>query len=49
MVQTAYDLHHVNSAPTWELHRQLVALNILPPEPAQGDEEHALSPADCKV
>jgi len=24
MVQTAYDLHHINTAPTWELKRQLV-------------------------
>jgi|AntAceMinimDraft_5_1070358.scaffolds.fasta_scaffold246405_1 hypothetical protein len=49
MVQTAYDLHHVNTAPTWELNRQLVALNILPPDPDQGDAEHQLSAADFKV
>jgi hypothetical protein len=49
MVQSAYDLHHINVAPTWELNRQLVALNILPPDPAQGDDEKELSVSDVKV
>lgn len=49
MVQSAYDLHHINVSPTWALNRQLVALNILPPDPAQGDDEKELSVSDVKV
>eukprot|EP00613_Pedinella_sp_CCMP2098_P055393 CAMPEP_0171890030 /NCGR_PEP_ID=MMETSP0992-20121227/43952_1 /TAXON_ID=483369 /ORGANISM="non described non described, Strain CCMP2098" /LENGTH=899 /DNA_ID=CAMNT_0012517199 /DNA_START=93 /DNA_END=2792 /DNA_ORIENTATION=+ len=49
MVQTAYDLHHVNTAPMWELKRELVALNVLPPDEDQGDEEHELSASDDRM
>jgi hypothetical protein len=46
MVQTCYDLHHVNTVPICELHPQLVKLKILPPEQDQEDEERELSEGD---
>lgn len=44
MVQTAFDLHHINTVPTWELRRQLVCLDLLRP-----DYDTTLSQADEKV
>ena len=46
MVQTAYDLDHLNSLPTWELQSQMLSLDILPAEEGQGSEEAALNEGD---
>lgn len=46
MVQTAYDLDHLNTLPTWELQSQMLSLDILPAEEGQGTEDAELNEAD---
>ncbi len=39
VVQTAFDLHHLNSMPAWQLHQQLVELDLLVDDKEEKEEK----------
>jgi len=51
VVQTAFDLHHLNSMPAWQLHQQLVELDLLVDDKERDDKDKpkVLSPYNARV